>query len=131
MDVTIIIPIVGMLTGIIIPVSVFIWQYKDAKNKRVAVIEISKNLHDPAKVEELLNIFEERKKEPIDYRRGGVITLFVGIGLFFLGFYFLGSILKGVGALVGLIGVGVMIAGYLYPNTEKELTDAVDQFEKK
>jgi hypothetical protein len=131
MDVTIIIPIVGMLTGIIIPVSVFIWQYKDAKNKREAVIEISKNLHDPAKVEELLNIFEERKKEPIDYRRGGVITLFVGIGLFFLGFYFLGSILKGVGALVGLIGVGVMIAGYLYPNTEKELTDAVDQFEKK
>ncbi len=131
MDVTIIIPIVGMLTGIIIPVSVFIWQYKDAKNKREAVIEISKNLHDPAKVEELLNIFEERKKEPIDYRRGGVITLFVGIGLFFLGFYFLGSILKGVGALVGLIGVGVMIAGYLYPNTERELTDAVDQFEKK
>ena len=131
MDVTIIIPIVGMLTGIIIPVSVFIWQYKDAKNKREAVIEISKNLHDPAKVEELLNIFEERKKEPIDYRRGGVITLFVGNGLFFLGFYFLGSILKGVGALVGLIGVGVMIAGYLYPNTEKELTDAVDQFEKK
>lgn len=131
MDVTIIIPIVGMLTGIIIPVSVFIWQYKDAKNKREAVIEISKNLHDPAKVEELLNIFEERKKEPIDYRRGGVITLFVGIGLFFLGFYFLGGILKGVGALVGLIGVGVMIAGYLYPNTEKELTDAVDQFEKK
>jgi hypothetical protein len=131
MDVTIIIPIVVMLTVIIIPVSVFIWQYKDAKNKREAVIEISKNLHDPAKVEELLNIFEERKKEPIDYRRGGVITLFVGIGLFFLGFYFLGSILKGVGALVGLIGVGVMIAGYLYPNTEKELTDAVDQFEKK
>jgi hypothetical protein len=43
----------------------------------------------------------------------------------------LGSILKGVGALVGLIGIGTMIAGYLYPNTEKELTDAVDKFEKK
>jgi hypothetical protein len=36
-----------------------------------------------------------------------------------------------VGALVGLIGVGTMIAGYLYPNTEKELTHAVDEFERK
>jgi uncharacterized membrane protein YjjP (DUF1212 family) len=84
-----------------------------------------------SKLEELLQIFDERKKEPIDYRRGGVITIFVGAGLFFLGYFFLGSILKGVGALVGLIGIGTMIAGYLYPNTEKELTDAVDKFEKK
>ena len=131
MEVGIIIPVVGMLTGIIIPLGVFFWQYKDAKGKRQAVIEIAKHLDDPTKVEELLNIFEERKKEPIDYRRGGVITIFVGAGLFALGYFFLGSILKGVGALVGLIGVGTMIAGYLYPNTEKELTDAVNQFEKK
>ena len=64
----ILIPLFGMLTGIIIPVAVFIWQYKDAKGKRETVLEISKNLDDPSKVEELLNIFEERKKEPIDYR---------------------------------------------------------------
>lgn len=131
MDLELIIPILGILAGIIIPVSVFIWQYNDAKGKREAVIEIAKHLDDPSKVEELLNIFEERKKQPIDYRRGGVITLFVGLGLFALGYFFLGDILKGIGALVGLIGVGTMIAGYLYPNTEKELTDAVDQFERK
>ena len=119
-----------MLTGIIIPVAVFIWQYKDAKGKRETVLEISKNLDDPSKVEELLNIFEERKKEPIDYRRNGVITIFVGIGLYFLGYYALGNILKGAGALVGLIGIGTMIAGYLYPNTGKELTDAVEKYEK-
>lgn len=126
-----IIPILGILTGIIIPVAVFIWQYYDAKGKREAVVEISKHLNDPSKLEELLQIFDERKKEPIDYRRGGVITIFVGAGLFCLGYFFLGSMLKGVGALVGLIGVGTMIAGYLYPNTEKEITDAVDKFEKK
>ena len=131
MEVGIIIPVVGMLTGIIIPLGVFFWQYKDAKGKRQAVIEIAKHLDDPTKVEELLNIFEERKKEPIDYRRGGVITIFVGAGLFALGYFFLGAILNGVGAFIGLIGVDVMIAGYLYPNTEKELTDAVNQFEKK
>ena len=104
---------------------------KDAKGKREAVIEISKNLDDPSKVEELLSIFEERKKQPIDYRRGGIITLFVGLGLFSLGYFFLGNILRGVGALVGLIGIGVLIAGYLYPNTGEELTDAVEEFEKK
>jgi len=131
MNAELIIPILAVSTGFIIPIAVFIWQYYDAKGKREAVVEISKHLNDPSKLEELLQIFDERKKEPIDYRRGGVITIFVGIGLFFLGYFFLGSILKGVGSLVGLIGVGTMIAGYLYPNTEKELTDAVDKFEKK
>ena len=131
MNLEAIIPILGMLTGIIIPVAVFIWQYYDAKGKRDAVVEIAKHIDDPSKLEELLALFDERKKEPIDYRRGGVITLFVGFGLFFLGLFFLGNVFKGIGALVGLIGVGTLIAGYLYPNTEKELTNAVDQFEKK
>ena len=131
MNPELIIPILAISTGIIIPLAVFIWQYYDAKGKRETVLEISKHLDDPSKLEELLNIFDERKKEPIDYRRNGVITIFVGAGLFLLGYFFLGNILKGVGALVGLIGVGTMIAGYLYPNTEKELTDAVNKFEKK
>ena len=34
MDQNIIIPIFGMLTGIIIPIAVFVWLYKDAKGKR-------------------------------------------------------------------------------------------------
>ena len=131
MDQNIIIPIFGMLTGIIIPIAVFVWQYKDEKGKRETVLEISKNLNDPAKIEELLQIFEERKKEPIDYRRNGVITIFVGVGLFLLGYLALGRVLEGVGALVGLIGIGTMIAGYLYPNTGKELTDAVEEYEKE
>jgi len=130
-DQNIIIPIMGMATGIVIPISVFIWQYYEGKGKRDAVIEIAKHMNDPSKVEELLALFDERKKEPIDYRRSGVITTFVGAGLFILGYFFLGNLLKGVGALVGLIGVGTMIAGYLYPNTEKELTHAVDEFERK
>ena len=130
-DQNIIITIFGMLTGIIIPVAAFIYVYYEGKGKRETVLEISKNLDDPSKVEELLKIFEERKKEPIDYRRSGVITIFVGIGLYLLGFLALGSILQGVGALVSFIGVGTLIAGYLYPNTGKELTDAVEEFEKK
>jgi hypothetical protein len=125
------IPIFGILSGAVIPVAVFIWLYYEGKGKRETILEISKNINDSSKVEELLKIFEERKKEPIDYRRNGVITIFVGIGLYLLGHIALGSILKGVGALVGVIGIGTMIAGYLYPNTGKELTNAVDEFEKK
>ena len=131
MDQNIIIPIFGMLTGIIIPLAVFFWLYKESKDKNKTIIEISKHLDDKSKLDELLSIFDERKKEPIDYRRNGVITIFVGIGLYLLGYYAIGSILKGVGALVGLIGVGTMIAGYLYPNTGKELTDAVEKYEKE
>ena len=126
-----IIPIFGILTGIIVPVAVFIWLYYEGKGKRETVLEIAKHLDDPAKLEELLGLFEERKKEPIDYRRGGVITIFVGVGIWFLGFFALGSLFEGIGFLVGFIGVGTLIAGYLYPNTGKELTNAVEEFEKK
>ncbi len=131
MDRHIIIPIFGMFTGIIIPIAVFIWLYYEGKGKRKTILEISKHLDDSKKLEELLTIFEERKKAPIDYRRNGVITIFVGIGLYLLGYTVIGSILEGVGYLVTAIGIGTLIAGYLYPNTGKELTDAVEKFEKK
>lgn len=125
-----IIPILGMLIGLIIPIAVFVWLYFEGKGKRETVLEISKHLDDPQKLEELLTIFEDRKKAPIDYRRNGVITLFVGIGLYLLGYVAIGFVLEGVGLLVGTIGIGTLIAGYLYPNTGKELTDAVEEYEK-
>ena len=127
----IIIPIAGMLTGIIIPLAIFLWLYHENKNKYAAVVEISKNLDNPSKAEELIKIFEDRKKEPIDYRRSGVIVLFVGIGIYLLGVIAMGRFFEAAGVLVALIGVGQIIAGYLYPNTGKELTDAVEEYEKK
>lgn len=130
MDQNIVIPISGMLTAIIIVSVVFIWLYLEEKGKREAIIEISKHLNNPRKLEELLRIFEDRKKEPLDYRRGGVITLFVGAGLYILGYIYIGRILEGVGALVAMIGIGQIIAGYLYPNTGSELTNAVEKFEE-
>ena len=125
------IPILGILAGIIIPVSVFVWLYFESKDKNRTILEISKNIDNPSKLEDLIGMFDERKKEPIDYRRTGVVTLFTGVGLFLFGVFFLGSVLKGVGALVAAIGLGQIIAGYLYPNTSEELTNAVEEFEKK
>ena len=127
----VLVPILGILSGIIIPVSVFIWLYHESKNKRETVLEIAKHLDDPSKVEELLGIFDERKKQPIDYRRGGVITLSVGAGIYLLGFTAMGAFFEGIGLLVGAIGVGTIIAGYLYPNTGEELTSAVEDYEKQ
>ena len=126
-----IVPILGILVGIIIPLSVFVWLYLESKDRNKTILEISKNLEDPSKIEDMIGMLDERKKEPIDYRRTGVVTLFTGLGLFLFGVFFLGSVLKGVGALVAAIGLGQIIAGYLYPNTSEELTSAVEDFEKK
>ena len=125
------VPVLGILVAVIIPVSVFIWLYLENKDKNKTILEISKNISDPSKIEDMINLLDERKKEPIDFRRTGVVTLFTGVGLFLFGVFFLGSVLKGVGALVASIGLGQIIAGYLYPNTSEELTSAVEDFEKK
>ena len=42
----------------------------------------------------------------------------------------IGALVSGVGAMIALIGVGTLIAGYLYPNTGKEITQAVQDFEE-
>ena len=131
-DPELIIPILGILTGMTIPLAVFVWMYLDAKNKRATIIEVAKTIDDPSKVEELLEALNnEKKKEPIEYRRGGTITTFVGIGLYLLGVTALGSILKGVGLLVTTIGVGTFVAGYLFPDDSAGITKAVENFEKK
>ena len=126
----IIIPSLGIMTGIIVPLGIFVWLYLESKDKNKTILEISKNIDDPSKLEDLIGLLDERKKQPLDYRRNGVVSLFVGIGLFLFGLFFLGDILKGVGALVAAIGVGQIIAGYLYPNTSEEINKAVEEFEE-
>jgi hypothetical protein len=124
------IPVLGIIAGTIIPLGAFIMVYYESKHKNETIKEIAKHLDNPLKINELMGILDERKKEPLDYRRGGVITMFVGIGIFLFGLVAMGSLFKGVGLLVGVIGAGVMAAGYFYPNTSEELTSAVEKFEK-
>ena len=59
------------------------------------------------------------------------MSSFVGLGLFIFGTVSSIGILKGVGLLVATIGVGSIVAGYLYPNTSEELTNAVEEYEKE
>jgi hypothetical protein len=125
------IPIFGILTGIVIPLAAFFWQYLEGKERRATILEISKTINDPDRLDELMSMLDEKKSEPTDIRRGGVITLFVGIGIAALGKVAMGSFFAGVGLLVGLIGLGIIIAGYLYPPTSNELNQAVEEFEKR
>ncbi len=131
MNVETLLPLGGLVVSLAIPLAVFYWLYLEQKDKNKTILELSKNIDDPSKVDNLMQLLEERKKQPIDYRRTGVITLFTGIGLFLFGVFFLGSILMGIGSLVALVGLGQIVAGYLYPNTSEEITSAVNEFEKK
>ena len=123
--------ILGM-AAILMPVGIlfviFFFANKMEKHKYNAIIEVSKNIDDPSKIEEIIDSLNDKKK-PIDYRRSGVITLFIGVGLFLFGLFFI-DILKGVGLLVAAIGVGSVIAGYLYPNDSAEINKAVEKFEE-
>ena len=128
-----VVPVLGVLTGIIIPLGVFVWLYLSDKNKNETILEMAKQIDDPEEIKELIRTLNsgDKPQKPIDYRRTGVVTLFVGIGLILFGVFFLGDILIGVGALVAAIGAGQIIAGYLYPRESEEITEAVEDFEKR
>ena len=129
------IPLAGILFPVAIVFVIFAFITKIEKNKYDAIVEISKRIDDPSVIQEILNALDDKKK-PIDYRRGGVITLFVGFGIFLLGISFANidneaqAFISGAGLLVAAIGVGSIIAGYLYPNESAEISKAVEKFEE-
>ena len=53
-----------------------------------------------------------------------------GRWLFLFGFVVTVAFIEGVGLLVGAIGIGQIVAGYLYTNTSEELTNAVEKYEE-
>ncbi len=69
-------------------------------------------------------------KEPNKRLRAGLAIMYVGLGINLFGFASLGDFYEGVGLLVMALGVGMVTAGYIYPNTGEELTSAVEEFEE-
>ena len=127
----ILIPILGILLPVLIILIVFVNESKQKKYKYDALIEVSKNVKDSKEIGDILKSFKENKSNK-DLRRTGLVTLFTGIGLAALGEFGLKlDILFGVGLLVMFIGIGQMIAGYVYPNQPDEITDVVESYEKK
>ena len=130
-EMALLIPILGILLPVLIILIVFVYESKQKKYKYDALIEVSKNVKDSKEISDLLKSFKENKSNK-DLRRTGLVTLFTGIGLAALGEFGLRlDILFGVGLLVMFIGIGQMIAGYVYPNQPDEITDVVESYEKK
>ena len=120
-----------VLLPVLIVLIVFVYESKQKKYKYDALIEVSKNVKGSEEISDLLKSFKENKSNK-DLRRTGLVTLFTGIGLAALGKFGLSlDILFAVGLLVMFIGIGQMIAGYVYPNQPDEITDVVESYEKK
>ena len=131
-DLALLIPILGILLPVLIILIVFVYESKQKKYKYDALIQVSKNVKDHEEISDLLNSFKDTKKSNKDLRRTGLVTLFTGIGLAALGKFGLNiDVLFGVGLLVMFIGLGQMIAGYVYPNQPDEISDVVESYEKK
>ena len=127
----VLIPIFAILMPVFIVLIALFYESRNKKNKYDAIIEVSKNIKDGEEIQELLESLKE-KKSSTDLRRTGLITIFTGIGLSLLGYYGLGiDVVFGAGLLVAFIGIGQMIAGYVYPNQPDEINRAVQGYEKK
>jgi hypothetical protein len=107
---------VGM--PIIIIAIVFFFAYRINQDKNRTLLEISKNITDSEQLAKLSDALGSKKTSALQLKRSGMSTLFVGIGLYLFGLFFLGHILRGVGALVACIGLGVLLSGFLFPDKE-------------
>tara|TARA_B110000014_G_C19498965_1_gene269622 strand:+ start:40 stop:447 length:408 start_codon:yes stop_codon:yes gene_type:complete len=131
-DVGLLIPIIGVSIPVLIVLIVFYFSSKETKYKYDALIEASKNIKDTEGVKSLLESSLKGRKSNTDYRKTGLVTMFTGVGLAFFGNYGLrNDVVMGVGLLVIFIGVGQMIAGYVYPNQPGEINKVVEDFENK
>ena len=131
-NISLLIPILGILLPLLIVLVIFYFSSKETKYKYDALIEATKNIKDTEDVKVLLDSFKKGKKSNTDYRKTGLVTIFTGVGLAAFDYYGLKTnIVFGIGLLVMFIGVGQIIAGYVYPNQPDEINTAVENFEKK
>ena len=112
----ILVSIIAVAMPILIVGLVLFFDYLKTQDKNRTLLEIAKNASDTAKIEELIQSLQPPKAISVQMKRGGITTLFVGVGLFLFGLFFLGNILRGAGLLVLCIGLGIFLAGLFFPD---------------
>ena len=83
-------PIVVVLMPVLLVWVIFAYNTKSDKNNYETIIEVSKNIKDNEEIKEILESLTERKKSSTYFRKTGLITIFVGIGLNALDYYGIG-----------------------------------------
>ena len=118
------IPIVGIICGCGVGIAAFVWLYKESKIKSETIIEISKNVQDPAEQERLIRLLDsdddddEEDKTPEGQKKSAIITISSGIGLALMFMFFDARPLIGVGLLVTIIGLGLLINASYFTSKE-------------
>ena len=80
--------LIAVLIPIVSLVSVFSWLYLESKDRNKTILEISKNLEDPSKIEDLINLLDERKKGQLIIEDLGLLLFLLALAFSFLVFSF-------------------------------------------
>ena len=77
------------------------------------------------------NSSSENKAQKSNKRlRTGLMVMYFGLGINLFGFASIGDLFEGLGLLIMALGIGIITADYVYPNTGEEITKAVENFEE-
>ena len=73
---------------------------------------------------------ENKTQKPNKRLRAGLMVMYFGLGINLFGFASIGEFFEGLGLLIMALGIGIITADYVYPNTGEEITKAVENFEE-
>ena len=75
------------------------------------------------------NIYNKAQK-PNKRLRAGLIVIYFGLGINLFGFASIGEFFESAGLFIMALGIGIITADYVYPNTGEDITKAVEKFEE-
>ena len=73
---------------------------------------------------------EYKTQKPNKRLRAGLMVMYFGLGINLFGFASVGDLFEGFGLLIMALGIGIITADYVYPNTGEDITKAVEKFEE-
>ena len=73
---------------------------------------------------------ENKAQKPNKRLRAGLMVMYFGLGINLFGFASVGDLFEGFGLLIMALGIGIITADYVYPNTGEDITKAVEKYEE-
>tara|TARA_B000000565_G_scaffold250084_1_gene222179 strand:- start:253 stop:495 length:243 start_codon:yes stop_codon:yes gene_type:complete len=73
---------------------------------------------------------ENKAQKPNKRLSAGLMVMYFGLGINLFGFASIGDLFEGLGLLIMALGIGIITADYVYPNTGEDIIKAVENFEE-